>query len=310
MNLWFENCDWNVSGHITCDWNVSDTGFAATGDDIDVVFSMCRVDLAYTDTAFRDMRGRWSFEGTTITQVGSHPFMHFSRGYFEIDFKGCDLSGIPTEAILFDLFRVTASGGITMEECTGFSRSQLPDISKMPYSRYTIDVVGGTMDGEYDPFRYLRISDMYIRERVRDVYRYSSPKYIGVHRVSDRCETSRYMSPKQEFAVVTDFQIPVTSGLQKLTMYLLLPEEPDRDSLWVDISYPGEGSNVGFSSSREVDMLSLSAVDWVGGDGVPYEFSFFVNAGSGGNVLISLYAAWPDKVFYVCPNITVERYVT
>jgi len=310
MNLWFENCIWEISGFLTCDWTGTVSNeYANFGDDIDIVFSSCSVVVSYEDSAFRHMRGRWSFEGTKIAQPGLYPLMHFSTGYFEIDFKGCDLSEVNPEARLFDLSKASAGGSITLEECRGFSLAQLPNIDTLPYSRYTIDVVGGVMDGEHDIFRYIRISDLYVRERVRDVYRYSSPKYIGGCRVSDKCVTSKYMSPRQEFSVVTDFQIPVLSGTQKLTMYLMLPEVPDRDSLWVDISYPGEGVDVGFSSSREVDMISLSSAVWVGGEGTPYELSFIIDAGDRGNVLVSLYAAWPDKVFYVCPNIDVERWI-
>ena len=308
-NMWFEDCVWYITGHLTCTWSAITGGFAELGVAVDVVFSHCELLIDTETTALREMRGRWSFEKTSLSSTSVESVFSFSYGFFEIDFKGCDFSGCNPAAPLFGLRTATAGGTIRLEECKGVSRASLPDNSSPSISRYVVEVSGGWLDGEYDPFRLLRISDLFTMERTRETYRYSAPKQFDMRRVSDRYATAAHMAPKQEFARLNDYQIAVPAGAQELCIFLLLPDgdDPDAQELWGDVSYPGTGHTVGILSSLDEGttvVLGGSSAAWEAPAGyVAKEWRILLNVEEPGYVLITMYCAWASKVFYVCPGL-------
>jgi len=305
-NLWFEDCVMEVyDAPVYCT--------SQTPALISVVFSRSTINMYGLGSTFT-LAGYFSFEKVVFTSEAPRPTFYLHNTYFAIDFKGCDFSGLPQQQTFVQCRSTTGGGKIRVEECRGLTTAMLPDNLIFSKGVWSVEIIGGELDGVRDAFREIKITDTYTKYRVREVYRRSSARQLDNSSVSDRYTTTSFLKAKSVFADVFEAQILVGVGAHEVSLHMLLPVGVSfsPEELWMDISYPSdtEGRTAIMSSLDDNPQFSLeeSGAEWEAPAGyIAMAYKFTCAISFKGNILATLSCAKPNVTFYVCPSPVSRR---
>jgi len=233
-----------------------------------------------------------------------------------IEFTACTFLPAPGASLIHDNPRWPTV--LRLVQCVGLRRDLLPNRYLPPHVAWSIDIIGGEVDGIYDPLFYGKYTAQYTLEKSYTVFRVVGATDGATVPHTLRLETSHYLAPAVYTARVYEVFSPVdTSGYYEVSAHLLIPADMlyTSDNLWIEASsiadsHSDSRSAVSFLSSKDEcaanQPFSVSGESWVapvGYLGVKYTTIIYCAALS--SIATSFFCALPDSTVYVCPKIDV-----
>ena len=310
--LWLHDCDFlireAVDTAIIGRANVISRTPTTEAIYVDIYFTASNIEL--WDSGSFSICGRFCFEECTLVRSVDRPFFYALCGITHLTLTASDFSQVSQDTPLYAIATTCPYLHIKFDNCTGLVSTHVPRIDSAAGTSYLVEIIGGELDGEYDPHRYIAYTESYTMVVTSETYPYSSLTAPTGGLTSIRYETTDWLEEGFSFCQLHRFNSWSEAGVVRVAVELLLPAgtTTSLDSLWFDCGVCGADSvEVWSSKTAQTPFVLDEESVWVNSDGaVAYTCSGIFRQAFPGTITATLYCAIPNTTIHVRPNLDIR----